>query len=342
MRGFSQSFNVSVAAAICLARAVDRRELERGRHGDLPPGELEALRARFYALSVKQRARIARAARAAERRAGRGDVGLRREADGEQHPDLDREASLLRRDQRAPRDGFGEGVHELPPPRPEELEGVGHAPRRDHELHGHATLGAEEVARHTEGVTDAPLVGEAGLDDGRARRPGHLVARLELAPRSHAGGHREGGGDKAIAIRCARLPDRRHLGSVPPGPVGGPGAPQASNHDHVAVARAGAGGRGCEPRVQRRLGPRAAGCVDHPAPAGGRGLSAHRVGDGGAFRAEPRAGEVTAGRSRPRTTPRPGAGQPRSRNTPEPRPCWVSCACHAPWIRQRPCETIRE
>jgi tRNA (guanosine-2'-O-)-methyltransferase len=72
MRGFSQSFNVSVAAAICLARAVDRREAERGRHGDLPPAELEALRARFYALSVNQRARVAKAAQAAERRAGRG------------------------------------------------------------------------------------------------------------------------------------------------------------------------------------------------------------------------------------------------------------------------------
>ena len=72
MRGFSQSFNVSVAAAICLARAVERRELERGRHGDLPADELEALRARFYALSVKQRARVAKAAQAAERRAGKG------------------------------------------------------------------------------------------------------------------------------------------------------------------------------------------------------------------------------------------------------------------------------
>jgi tRNA (guanosine-2'-O-)-methyltransferase len=72
MRGFSQSFNVSVAAAICLARAVDRREVERGRHGDLPPAELEALRARFYALSVNQRARVAKAAQAAEKRAGRG------------------------------------------------------------------------------------------------------------------------------------------------------------------------------------------------------------------------------------------------------------------------------
>jgi len=72
MRGFSQSFNVSVAAAICLARAVDRREVERGRHGDLPPAELEALRARFYALSVNQRARVAKAAQAAERRTGKG------------------------------------------------------------------------------------------------------------------------------------------------------------------------------------------------------------------------------------------------------------------------------
>ncbi len=69
MRGFSQSFNVSVAAAICLARAVDRRVAERGRHGDLGPGEAEALRTRFYALSVKQRTRIAKAERAAARRA---------------------------------------------------------------------------------------------------------------------------------------------------------------------------------------------------------------------------------------------------------------------------------
>jgi tRNA (guanosine-2'-O-)-methyltransferase len=64
MRGFSQSFNVSVAAAMCLFRAVERREVERGRHGDLTPAEAEALRARFYALSVKQRARVALAGRA--------------------------------------------------------------------------------------------------------------------------------------------------------------------------------------------------------------------------------------------------------------------------------------
>jgi len=69
MSGFSQSLNVSVAAAISLARAVERRVAERGRHGDLPEAEAEALRARFYTLSVKQRSRIAKAERAAERRA---------------------------------------------------------------------------------------------------------------------------------------------------------------------------------------------------------------------------------------------------------------------------------
>jgi len=71
MRGFSQSFNVSVAAAISLARAVDRRLVERGRHGDLSPGEAEALRARFYTKSVKQRARVSKAEQAAERQAAR-------------------------------------------------------------------------------------------------------------------------------------------------------------------------------------------------------------------------------------------------------------------------------
>jgi tRNA (guanosine-2'-O-)-methyltransferase len=62
MRGFVQSFNVSVAAAITLAKAVERREVERGRHGDLPEEEAAALRERFYVLAVKQRARIAKAA----------------------------------------------------------------------------------------------------------------------------------------------------------------------------------------------------------------------------------------------------------------------------------------
>jgi tRNA (guanosine-2'-O-)-methyltransferase len=72
MRGFVQSFNVSVAAAISLAKAVERREAERGRHGDLDAAEATALRERFYVTAVKQRSKIAKAERAAER------VGLKR------------------------------------------------------------------------------------------------------------------------------------------------------------------------------------------------------------------------------------------------------------------------
>jgi tRNA (guanosine-2'-O-)-methyltransferase len=64
MRGFVQSLNVSVAAAISLHRAVERREAERGGHGDLPEAEAAALRERFYVLAVKQRTRIAKAERA--------------------------------------------------------------------------------------------------------------------------------------------------------------------------------------------------------------------------------------------------------------------------------------
>jgi tRNA (guanosine-2'-O-)-methyltransferase len=71
MRGFVRSLNVSVAAAISLAKAVERREAERGRHGDLPEEEAAALRERFYVLAVKQRARIAKAERAASRRGRR-------------------------------------------------------------------------------------------------------------------------------------------------------------------------------------------------------------------------------------------------------------------------------
>lgn len=71
MRGFVQSLNVSVAAAISIATAVERREAERGRHGDLSPVEAEALRERFYVLGVKQRARIAKAEAVQERSARR-------------------------------------------------------------------------------------------------------------------------------------------------------------------------------------------------------------------------------------------------------------------------------
>ncbi|WP_242337144.1 MULTISPECIES: RNA methyltransferase [Anaeromyxobacter] len=69
MRGFVQSLNVSVAAAVSLAKAVERREAERGRHGDLSELEAAALRERFYVLAVKQRAKIAKAERAEARRA---------------------------------------------------------------------------------------------------------------------------------------------------------------------------------------------------------------------------------------------------------------------------------
>ena len=71
MRGFVQSLNVSVAAAISIAKAVERREAERGRHGDLADAEAAALRERFYVLAVKQRARIAKAAQVEARRAAR-------------------------------------------------------------------------------------------------------------------------------------------------------------------------------------------------------------------------------------------------------------------------------
>jgi tRNA (guanosine-2'-O-)-methyltransferase len=62
MRGFSQSLNVSVAAAVSLAKAVERREA-LGGHGDLAPPDAEALRERFYGLAVRQRTRIAKAER---------------------------------------------------------------------------------------------------------------------------------------------------------------------------------------------------------------------------------------------------------------------------------------
>jgi tRNA (guanosine-2'-O-)-methyltransferase len=70
MRGFVQSLNVSVAAAVSLSRAVERREAERGRHGDLDEAEAAALRQRFYLLAVKQRARVAKAQAAEGRRGG--------------------------------------------------------------------------------------------------------------------------------------------------------------------------------------------------------------------------------------------------------------------------------
>jgi tRNA (guanosine-2'-O-)-methyltransferase len=79
MRGFVQSLNVSVAAAVTLARAVERREAERGRHGDLDAADAALLRERFYLLAVKQRARIARAEQAGARvLSGRASRRIRR------------------------------------------------------------------------------------------------------------------------------------------------------------------------------------------------------------------------------------------------------------------------
>jgi tRNA (guanosine-2'-O-)-methyltransferase len=59
MLGFSQSFNISVAAAICLSHLIFRRLSPEGpEEGDLPPAEREALERRFCELSIKQRHRL--------------------------------------------------------------------------------------------------------------------------------------------------------------------------------------------------------------------------------------------------------------------------------------------
>lgn len=58
MLGFSQSFNISVATAICLSHLVFKRLEKLGKSGDLPEVEQAAMRERFCGLSVKQRHRI--------------------------------------------------------------------------------------------------------------------------------------------------------------------------------------------------------------------------------------------------------------------------------------------
>jgi tRNA (guanosine-2'-O-)-methyltransferase len=52
MSGFSQSFNVSVAVGITLARAMEWRR-ERGLGGDLGEVERAELRERFYRLASR-------------------------------------------------------------------------------------------------------------------------------------------------------------------------------------------------------------------------------------------------------------------------------------------------
>ncbi len=53
MAGFTQSFNISVAAAVSLYHAYLDRLRRQGFHGDLTPEAVDALRARYYRLSVK-------------------------------------------------------------------------------------------------------------------------------------------------------------------------------------------------------------------------------------------------------------------------------------------------
>ncbi len=58
MRGFTQSLNISAAASACVTRAVAWRLEHLGQSGDLSEAEKDALRDRFYLLSVKQRGRL--------------------------------------------------------------------------------------------------------------------------------------------------------------------------------------------------------------------------------------------------------------------------------------------
>ena len=58
MAGFTQSFNVSVAAGIALADLARRRRAHLGQAGDLPAGSRVALRARFTLLAAKLARRL--------------------------------------------------------------------------------------------------------------------------------------------------------------------------------------------------------------------------------------------------------------------------------------------
>jgi len=58
MRGFTQSLNISVAAAAAITRAVSWRIERRGPGGDLAPDEARELTRKFQVLSVKQRKKL--------------------------------------------------------------------------------------------------------------------------------------------------------------------------------------------------------------------------------------------------------------------------------------------
>ena len=56
--GFTQSFNISVAAAVCLYHARQDRLARQGVHGDLTAAQQALLRARFYLKSVRSARQI--------------------------------------------------------------------------------------------------------------------------------------------------------------------------------------------------------------------------------------------------------------------------------------------
>ena len=58
MHVFTRSFNLSVAAALILARARERRGTALGRPGDLPAEERAHRRARWYAQDIRGAAEI--------------------------------------------------------------------------------------------------------------------------------------------------------------------------------------------------------------------------------------------------------------------------------------------
>jgi len=58
MMGFSQSFNISVATAICLSHLVFKRLQSFGKSGDLGEVEAAALQEKFFSKAVKPRHRL--------------------------------------------------------------------------------------------------------------------------------------------------------------------------------------------------------------------------------------------------------------------------------------------
>jgi len=58
MFGFTRSFNLSVSAALLIARACERRRAALGRRGDLPAEERARRRARWYAQDIRGAAEI--------------------------------------------------------------------------------------------------------------------------------------------------------------------------------------------------------------------------------------------------------------------------------------------